>query len=81
MGRLIGRTGRHVVAADPMERQSKPGFFRECEIDAKGDTFSKSALALKLFAFDQFSAVATTYYVASLGGSHGKLCRLDATAA
>jgi hypothetical protein len=47
----------------------------------KGDTFSQSALALKLFAFDQFLALPTTYYVASLGGSYGKLCGLDAEAA
>jgi hypothetical protein len=35
---------------------------------------------VELFAFDQFSALAPTYYVASLGGSYGKLCRLDAEA-
>jgi hypothetical protein len=41
---------------------------------------------LKLFTFDQLSALAATYHfcqptsLASLGGSHGKLRRVDAKA-
>jgi len=50
-----------------MEKLSKPRLFSEARLMPKERPF-QNLLALKLFAFDQFSALATTYYLASLGG-------------
>jgi hypothetical protein len=69
-----------MVAADRTEKLPKPRFFSEARLMPKERPF-QNLLALNLFAFDQFSALAATYYVASLGGSYGKVCRLGAKAA